>query len=85
MTLLLPEIAKCQILVADHQPDFALMRLAPQASAKAPKLVQTIRVSDVCGCGVTVNYDRLILDEHATHLVVAPYALGSWKRSGSAK
>src|SRR5207237_9740817 len=77
--------SECQILVADHESNFALVRLAPHSSAETPKCTETARIADFCRRGVAVKDDRLILDQHTTLLVIAPNSFGQRKSSGSAK
>lgn len=82
--MLLREVSECQVLVADHEPDFALVGVAPHPATETPEPTEAVRIGDVCGRGVAVNDDGLVLDQHATLLVIAPDTAGAREGSGSA-
>ena len=46
---LLREIPECQILVADHESDFTLMRLAAHSSAETSQRTEPVGIADVGG------------------------------------
>ncbi|TMB11234.1 MAG: hypothetical protein E6J65_27165 [Deltaproteobacteria bacterium] len=68
--LLLSEIADREVLVAHHETDLPLPRLASHLPAEAAELGEVAVIFDIGWRRVAVDDHRLILDESATSLVV---------------